>query len=487
MSITFYNKEFRGYLPRGIEYPALALVKDGWNDYGYYILYNLILYKTRDESIEIGNVKILDKRTDSTIIPDSFTSLDHNFCSLGQSLEYYEKIKKNFPETFIDILNSLNDIAINDEKAAAFKSEKGYKDGLMRFGSAEKAFTGAKMLLLENKKAVNDQLAFSYSVMVTGANSKHEVFFDFILDTELPFRINVLIGKNGTGKTQFLGSMVYSISGIKYPNSFQPYNPLFDRVIAISYSLFDDFPKPEETTVFSYKYIGLRTKEEEIISDLKLGEKLRKALKLILDEERSQIWYNAVNRIIPLENLGLDNEKALNDDYINALSYENAKRLSSGQSITLFILTELIAHIKEGSLILFDEPETHLHPSAISQLINVLYEILDAYKSYAIISTHSPIIVQDIPAKYITIFDRQGNSPIIRKLPIESFGENLSTLTSKIFDTIEVKELYKNFLDNFVYTSMESIDKRFENGLSINAQLYISALKNKKKSVDEKS
>lgn len=479
MSIQFYNKEFREYLPRGIDFPALALVKDRWNDYGHYILYNLILYTSSDESIDIGSVKILDRRTDSTVLPDIFPSLDPNFCSLGQSLEYYEKIKKNFPETFLDILNSLNDIAINDEKASAFQYEKGYADGLMRFGAAEKAFSDAKMLLYENKKTVNDELAFSYSVMVTGATSKHEVLFDFKLETELPFRINVLIGKNGTGKTQFLGSMVHSISGLKYPNSFQPYNPLFDRVIAISYSLFDDFPKPEETTVFSYRYIGLRTKEEEIISDLKLGEKLRRALKLILDEGRSETWFYAINRIIPLENLGLVNAEALNEDYINALSYENAKRLSSGQSITLFILTELIAHIKEGSLILFDEPETHLHPSAISQLINVLYEILNEYKSYAIISTHSPIIVQDIPSKYITIFERQGNSPIIRKLPIESFGENISTLTSKIFDTIEVKELYKIFLDNFINTPMENIERQFENGLSINAQLYLSALKNR--------
>ena len=270
--------------------------------------------------------------------------------------------------------------------------------------------------------------------------------------------------------------MVNSISGVKYQSSFSPYNPLFRKVIAISYSLFDDFPKPEETTVFSYKYIGIRSKDEEIVSDEKLGEKLRKSLFIILKEDRSHLWFGWVSKIIQLENLGINYSVDLTETWIENLSYKNAKRLSSGQSIILFILTELIANILDESLILFDEPETHLHPSAIGQLIIVFHQILSYYNSYAIISTHSPIIIQDIPSKYITIFDRTGDSPIIRKLPLESFGENISTLTSRVFNTLEVKELYKMFLEKLSNQSIEDIESLFENELSINAQLYLAAL-----------
>lgn len=474
--MKFYNKNFRQYLPSSLEYPLFALVKDGWNDYGFYVLYNLIYFKNYDDEIEIGHIKILDRTTEDTEIPDSFEKLNDNYSSLGQSLEFYEKIKELFPQTYLEIFNSLNDIVFNSDIDETFKDEEGYNSALLRFGSAEKAYKEAKLLLMENKKLINEDLFFNYSVLVSGATSKHDVYFDFKKNDSLPHRINVIIGKNGTGKTQFLGSMVNSISGVKYQNSFSPYNPLFRKVIAISYSLFDDFPKPEETTVFSYKYIGIRSKDEEIVSDEKLGEKLRKSLMIILKEDRSNLWFAWVSKIIQLENLGLNSYMDLTETWIENLSYKNAKRLSSGQSITLFILTELIANILDESLILFDEPETHLHPSAIGQLINVFHQILSYFNSYAIISTHSPIIIQDIPSKYITIFDRTGDSPIIRKLPLESFGENISTLTSKVFDTLEVKELYKIFLERLSYQSIEDVESLFENELSINAQLYLAAL-----------
>jgi predicted ATPase len=335
------------------------------------------------------------------------------------------------------------------------------------------------MLLFDNLKRVNEDLAFGYSIKLEGANSEHKVFFDFKVNEKLPFRINVIIGKNGTGKTQLLGSLVNSMSGLKNTEAITPYNPLFNKIIAISYSLFDNFPKPPETTVFSYKYIGLRINDEEIISDKVLEDKLKKALFQIIDESRSELWFEIIDSIVPLHNLGLENHFSLTKEYIDNLSYQDTKRLSSGQSITLFILSELIAHIKYESLVLFDEPETHLHPSAISHLVNMLHKILHEFNSYAIVSTHSPIIIQDIPSKYITIFDRQGNSPIMRKLPIESFGENISSLTSKIFETIDVKELYKIFLENFINSAETEIEENFEQGLSINAQLYLTALKNR--------
>jgi predicted ATP-dependent endonuclease of OLD family len=53
--------------------------------------------------------------------------------------------------------------------------------------------------------------------------------------------------------------------------------------------------------------------------------------------------------------------------------------------------------------LLFDEPETHLHPSIIFKLINTLNKLLDDYDSYLIIATHSPIVIQQIPSKKVMI------------------------------------------------------------------------------------
>lgn len=473
-----YQGSYSRINSNAVVYPCLIFIQDNWDDYGFKTTYRIYYYRGFNDYEEVGDIKILDRTSQTTVLRDSFTNLDDNKCSLGQSLEYYENMKRIFPTTFGEVLYSLRDVALFDNISKEFEPEEGYRLSLMRFGSADKAFNDAKLLMYENVRRETEELYFTYSSKIKEASEAHVVSFDFKKTEDLPFRINVIIGKNGTGKTQFLGSLVNAISGLEDKRNFAPFIPLFNRVIAISYSLFDDFPKPQETTIFSYKYIGLRSNKEEIVSDERLSEKLQTAFKLIIKNDREYEWYSIINKIIPLEQLGLTSPAEIDNEWITEISYNQTKRLSSGQSIVLFILTELIANILEESLILFDEPETHLHPTAIAQLMNCFSEILSTYKSFAIMSTHSPIIIQDVPSKYIYVFERMGNLPIIKKLPIESFGENLSVLTNTVFETNDIKELFKKHfqvLENNFHTE-QSINQIFDNKLSFNAQLYLAAL-----------
>lgn len=476
--MKYYDEYYRRSNSGKVSYPCLSLSKDNWDDYHYKTTFVVHYHIDRYNSEEVGNLKILDTTTEVSSVPDVFSSLEANQCSLGQSLEYYSNLKRLFPDTYEQILADLKDVAISAELAAEFEGAEGFNTSLLRFGAAEKAFKEGKLFLSENLLRESEVLNFTYLCKIEAASEPHIVEFDFKKNKNLPFRINVIIGKNGTGKTHFLGSLVNAISGVDDKKNFSPFIPLFNRVIAISYSLFDDFPKPSETTVFSYKYIGLRTNTEEIVSDKRLSEKLQNAFKIIVKYERQDEWFDIVNKIVPLENLGLQGADDIDETWIAQISYQKAKRLSSGQSIILFILTELIANIQEESLILFDEPETHLHPTAIAQLMNSMTEILNTYNSFAIISTHSPIIIQDVPSKYITVFERIGNLPLVKRLPIESFGENLSVLTNTVFETVEIKELYKKHfekLERQVF-SVEEINNMFEKKLSFNAMLYIAAL-----------
>jgi predicted ATP-dependent endonuclease of OLD family len=126
---------------------------------------------------------------------------------------------------------------------------------------------------------------------------------------------------------------------------------------------------------------------------------------------------------------------------------ENGESLySSGQMIMILTLSEVLAYITIESLILFDEPETHLHPNSVSLFIQVLNKILSRFDSYAIISTHSPQFIQEVPAKDITILERLGNTPSTRQLDIETFGENLNILTERVFSTSGHDEYYRNYL-----------------------------------------
>ncbi len=75
------------------------------------------------------------------------------------------------------------------------------------------------------------------------------------------------------------------------------------------------------------------------------------------------------------------------------------------------------------------------------------------------------IEIQDVPSKYITVFERLDNLPIIKKLPIESFGENLSALTNTVFETNDVQELFKKHFKTLkrLLHSEKEINKLFSN------------------------
>ena len=83
-------------------------------------------------------------------------------------------------------------------------------------------------------------------------------------------------------------------------------------------------------------------------------------------------------------------------------------KLSSGHGIILLTITKLVETIEEKTLVLLDEPETHLHPPLVSSFIRCLSELLMSTNAVAIIATHSPIILQEVPKNCVWILDRSG-------------------------------------------------------------------------------
>ena len=127
-------------------------------------------------------------------------------------------------------------------------------------------------------------------------------------------------------------------------------------------------------------------------------------------------------------------------------------------------------------MVLFDEPETHLHPNAVASLFLVLSDILKSFDSYAVIATHSPVVIQEIPAKRVFVFQREGNVTVALPLALESFGESVTELTKHVFETIEVESVYRRTLKELAeHESAEDVLARFEGGLSLSAQAYLLA------------
>lgn len=270
-----------------------------------------------------------------------------------------------------------------------------------------------------------------------------------------------LIGKNGTGKTQVLARLATALSGwVKDPQaSFEPHRPRFRKVIAVSYSIFDEFERPDSTKTFSYVYSEIKDAKGDVISSAQLRRQLNRWLKRIKELNRTQAWKQA------LEALGFGEERL------------DFARLSSGQRLVTVVLANLLANIDNESLLLLDEPELHLHPGLDSKITQLIYGGLRDYNSLAVISTHSPRILQHIPAHYVRVLQRIGDQPLVRPLSMECFGENLNTITHEVFGAEVESGIYQDHLAKLAHDlSFDQVLTKFEGRLGLNARLYLAAL-----------
>ncbi len=92
----------------------------------------------------------------------------------------------------------------------------------------------------------------------------------------------------------------------------------------------------------------------------------------------------------------------------DTLSYSEAYA-GSGE-VAIVKLVHDIVNAKDYSLILLDEPETSLHPTAQKKLIDFIVEQTKRKKLQVIISTHSPDIVEDMPKESIKILYENINT-----------------------------------------------------------------------------
>ncbi len=444
--IPFYSaEEFKmGYHL----FPCFVFKKDNWDDYGFKTQYEIVYYLSGKKFTSIGTAKFYNKAESNGELPGTFTSLDNNFCSLGQSNSYYVNLRKDIAkETADHYLDVVNDLATNRGILESFEHESGFQTSLLRSSEAQKALREGKRIY--NNIKVENTFQFTFSTLIGNATDKHKIKFDFTEKESLPFRIKVIIGKNGTGKTQYIGKLASTLSGHEQQGEFSTkYVPPFSRVMAISYSLFDRFPKPNQTKTYSYYYCGFQS-EKGFLTEHQIQTRVTKAFAALKKSDRVQLFGKYLSLVLSDEIAS----EILDEDFIEFSTKEFSlydedgfSKYSSGQIIMILILAEVLAFITNESLLLFDEPETHLHPNSISLFINVVNRILKKFDSYAIISTHSPQIIQEVPSKDIIVIERMENSPSVRGLGIETFGENLNTITEQIFHTINHDEYYREFL-----------------------------------------
>lgn len=480
--IPFYSTE--EYKKNYHLYPCFVFAKDKWDDYGLKTLYSIVYHSSEKNFTSIGSAKFYNKVENNGDLPETFTSLDENFCSLGQSNYYYINLRQDIDKETADYyLDAVNDVAINRGILEFFEHDNGFQTSLLRTSEAQKALREGKRVY--NDIEVENTFQFTFSTLIGGATQKHKIKFDFSEKESLPFRIKVIIGKNGTGKTQFIGKLASTLSGLEQQGEFSTkYVPPFSRVMAVSYSLFDRFPRPKQTKTFSYYYCGFQS-GKGFLTESQIHTRVTKAFDALKKSDRTHLFGEYLSLVLSDEIASeiLDEDfTEFNSKEFSVYDENGFSKYSSGQIIMILILAEVLAFITTESLLLFDEPETHLHPNSISLFVSVINKILKKFDSYAIISTHSPQIVQEVPSKDIIVIERIENSPSVRGLGIETFGENLNTITEQIFHTLGHDEYYREVLKALSKgKSYEELISTFEQSslpLSLNARIYLQSLYN---------
>ena len=187
--------------------------------------------------------------------------------------------------------------------------------------------------------------------------------------------------------------------------------------------------------------------------------------------------------------VGIFNAIQNEDDDSNIKSH--MRTLSSGELGMLYLYSSILINIRYDSLILFDELENHLHPNSIVQMVTLLYEVLEEFESYAILATHSPIVIQAVRGENVLIMTRNEDYCSVRKIDRESLGANLSDLTDNVFGNIGLPRYYKTLIDELLsFRNPDEVENLLKNdqnnrSLSLPMQLYIDAkkleLKNKQR------
>lgn len=135
--------EFKIRTPKGVRpkegLPAFVLEQDHWNDYSFQTLYHLAYYNLNEsgriEESLIGPVKILKRgqtKGDGLLVTNDFERLGEDFCSVGQSLDYYERLNTLGEPVKSGVLKALRDVVQASALVSEFENEEGWSTSLFR-------------------------------------------------------------------------------------------------------------------------------------------------------------------------------------------------------------------------------------------------------------------------------------------------------------------------------------------------------------------
>jgi AAA domain, putative AbiEii toxin, Type IV TA system len=475
---------------------TIFLTWDNWNDYSYYTLFGILYVDEKSRVHDLGAIKIgyFNQEEGERVfsIGDEFVSLDDDYFSLGQSDLYYTKLNSLGPKTRNEILSFLNDIAKNEDVFEEAIKENVAKISLFRTISPATVKTQFRRIANGGLRLTDYHFRF-IAPKIKKDSSNYDLTFKIEPESHPPSNIHILIGRNGVGKTYMLSCMINSllVEGEKANGAFEFYDEEeneFANLVSVSFSAFDDIMPHSEikdkTKGIQYSYIGLKqfdSAKEGLISTkstAKLKNEFYRSLEYCRSSQKSR-WISGIEMLESDPNFKDANIKVLidveDDNEFKKQTFDIFNRLSSGHRIVLLTITKLIERLQEKSLVIIDEPEAHLHPPLLSAFIRALSELLTQTNGVAIIATHSPVILQEVPKSCAWKLRRIGAEAISERLNIETFGENVGVLTNEVFGLEVTNSGFYELLDKIAKKkkSYEEVLEYFDGQLGMEAKAIL--------------
>jgi predicted ATPase len=490
---------------------------DNWDDFNHKTLFNLTVFDDHGNQHGIGNVKIAftgqnEGRTIDHLIGNVEAGLPENFYSLGQDADYYKNLVDKLSQTDREfLLVALGDVVYDANKLRLIETEIAFGTSLLRhinISSIEHQFSR-----ILRGEAARTEYKFFYEKEANNrfAGIKVEFFVDPVLKPSS--NIHILIGRNGVGKTTLLNNMVDALIPGRGPvgetgyfaknTGFGVYNledDYFAGVVSVSFSAFDPFtPPPDQPDLnagMRFSYVGLKKRvlhdnseywvqkdKNGLCSDFILS--LNISFPIIAKKDR---WIAAVKtlesdfnfaemELCELINI-YENDLTEKKQHFSNVAASLFMRMSSGHAIVLLTITKLIETVEEKTLVLIDEPESHLHPPLLSAFTRALSDLLVNRNGVAIVATHSPVVLQEVPMSCVSILRRTRLNAVIDPPSIETFAENVGVLTREVFGLEVSKSGYHKLLEQSVESgkSYQEIEEEYHYHLGFEGKTILRSM-----------
>jgi predicted ATPase len=426
-----------------------------------------------------------------------------SFFTLLPSMQgYRDLVQKTGAKRARQFLRVMNDMVVVQRKKARpswfakAQATRAFQRSFMRSSEAFFAFHNAAPVLAGLAEERFDGISFEWRLRfkLPTFSNPHELDIVFTEEKLPPRRIVVIIGKNGTGKSRALHNIVASaLAGDKRLRKADGGRPMLNRLLAIespgeTQATFPAEKLAADSKVFYRRvaldrsgkrglgrgltslFVRLARNEDHIgerrrwklferaVGELLPWDEIHVRLKEgILDTDGEPISRRG-REWIPLSRLGYGGERDKLDLWARVDSRVEPCRetktghvpLSSGQITFIRFAAQLCLNIENGTLLLLDEPETHMHPNLITDFVALLNELLNATGSLAIIATHSSYFVRETPGSQVVVLREPEAGLIEVTTPrLKTLGADVGALSRFVFGdkmpSLVLAELRRSF------------------------------------------